>query len=444
MGLQKVHSNNMTQTRKHNFAIQDNSLMEKVVEHNNLKRALERVEKNKGAAGVDGMTTDELRKSLKRNWPTVRDQLLNGTYEPKPVRRVEIPKSDGGVRELGIPTVLDRFIQQAIQQVLTPIFDPQFSNNSYGFRPGRSARQAVYKAKEVIESGYNIVVDIDLEKFFDRVNHDMLMGEIMSKTGDIRMHKIIRKYLQSGTLLNGVRIRSEEGTPQGGPLSPLLSNILLDRLDKELEKRGHKFIRYADDCNIYVKTQRAGQRVYAGIKKFIEKELKLKINELKSAVDKPAKRRFLGFTILKSKEIKIGLAKKTIKRFKDNVRKLTNKSWGISMEQRIKALNQYLVGWSNYFRIADTESIFERLDSWIRRRLRACHLKQWKRCKTKLNMLIKLGISVKWASRIAYSRKKYWRLSKTAQIHKALNKEYWENMGLISMSRRYQEKCISI
>ena len=410
--------------------------MEKVVESENLKKALKRVESNKGSAGVDNMQVDELRPFLKEHWNRIKQELLDGTYKPSPVRRSEISKPDGGVRELGIPTVLDRFIQQAIQQVLTPIFEPTFSEFSYGFRPGKSARQAVRKAQEYIKSGKTIVVDIDLEKFFDRVNHDLLMTKVAKQVADTRIHKVIRRYLQAGVMLNGCCVATEEGTPQGGPISPLLANIMLNDLDHELTQRGHSFARYADDCNIYVSSRRAGQRVYASIRKFIHERLKLKVNVRKSAVDRPNRRKFLGFSFTSCKEVKLRIAPKTKIKFKEKVRELTNRSKGISMEERLEKLNVYLKGWSGYFGIAQTKSVFQELDEWIRRRMRMCLLKQWRRCKTKLSKLVNLGIPEKWAGCIAFSRKKYWRLANTPQVNKALGFKYWREQGLVSLVER--------
>ena len=410
--------------------------MEKVVERSNLKKALERVERNKGAAGIDEIQTSELRQFLKANWENIKQELLDGTYKPAPVRRVEIPKQDGGARLLGIPTVLDRFTQQAIQQVLTPIFEPTFSEFSYGFRPGKSARQAVRQAQRYIRSGRRIVVDIDLEKFFDRVNHDLLMSKLMKQVKDKRIHKIIRRYLQAGVMLNGCCVASEEGTPQGGPISPLLANIRLKDLDQELTNRGHAFVRYADDCNIYVKSKRAGQRVYQSVSKFIQKQLKLKVNEGKSAVDYPNKRKFLGFSVTICKQVKLRIAPKTKEKFKANIRKLTKRNRSISMKERLEKLNAYLLGWSGYFGISETKRVFQDLDEWIRRRLRMCLLKQWKRCKTKLRNLAKLGIPEDWGGCLAFSRKKYWRLANTPQINKALGLAYWREQGLISLVDR--------
>ena len=426
----------MTQIENHISTNFNDCLMEKVVEHYNLKKALERVESNKGAAGIDGMQTCELRQFLKANWTNTKQELLDGTYKPAPVRRFEIPKPDGGVRMLGIPTVLDRFIQQAIQQVLTAIFEPTFSQFSYGFRSGKSARQAVRQAQSYIRSGKRIVVDIDLEKFFDSVNHDLLMSKLAKQINDKRVLKTIRRYLQSGVMLNGCCVATEEGTPQGGPISPLLANIMLNDLDQELTKRGHAFVRYADDCNIYVKSRRAGQRVYASIGKFIQEHLKLKVNEEKSAVDYPCNRKFLGFSFTLCERVKLRIAPKTKEKFKANIRKLTSRRRSISMKKRLEKLNAYLLGWSGYFGIAEAKRVFQDLDEWIRRRLRMCSLKQWKHCKTKLRKLAKLGIPEDWGCKIAFSRKKYWRLANTPQINKALGLAYWREQGLISLVDR--------
>ena len=444
LGSHEGQSILMTQVTKHILANQNISLMEKVVEHGNLKKALERVESNKGAPGVDKMNVSELRPHLRKHWPNIKQELLEGTYRPAPVRRVEIPKQGGGVRQLGIPTVLDRFIQQAVQQVLTPIFEPQFSQFSYGFRPGKGARKAVRQSQVFIQSGKRIVVDIDLEKFFDRVNHDILMSKVTEHVHDKRMHKLIRRFLQSGVMLNGCCVRTEEGTPQGGPISPLLANIMLNDLDKELARRGHSFVRYADDCNIYVKSKRAGQRVYASIGGFINERLKLKVNEGKSAVDFPWKRSFLGFSVTPGEQNKLSIAPKTRDRFKEHIRRLTSRSKSISMKERLVELNAYLLGWSGYFGIAQTESIFHGLDQWIRRRLRMCLLKQWKLCKTKLRNLVALGIPERWAGCVAFSRKQYWRIAHTPQINKALGVAYWRKQGLISLVDRYDELLVSL
>jgi group II intron reverse transcriptase/maturase len=432
----------MTRVNNHILADATSHLMEKVVETENIKKALKRVEGNKGAHGVDNMQVEELRPHLKAHWMRIKQELLEGTYQPAPVRRVEIPKPDGGVRELGIPTVLDRFIQQAIQQILTPIFEPTFSEFSYGFRPGKSARQAVLKAQEYIQSGKTIVVDIDLEKFFDRVNHDLLMTKIAKQVSDRRMHRIIRRYLHAGIMLNGCHVPTVDGVPQGGPLSPLLSNVMLNELDQELTQRGHSFVRYADDQNTYVSSKRAGKRIYASIKKFLENRLKLKVNEQKSAVDRPVNRKFLGFSFTAGVKARLRIAPKTRIKFEEKIRELTKRSWSVSMDQRIKQLNSYLMGWGGYFGIAQTKSIFQELDEWIRRRLRMCLLKQWKLGKTKLANLVKLGIGENWAGCVVFSRKGHWRLAKTPQINKALNLAYWQEQGLVRLVDR-QSKMLS-
>src|SRR4051812_25308882 len=338
-------------------------LLNQILSRENMLQALKRVEQNKGSHGVDMMPVQILRQHLVENWLSIREAILKGTYEPMPVRRVEIPKPNGGVRLLGIPTVTDRLIQQAIAQVLTTIYDPTFSEHSYGFRPNRRGHDAVREAKEYIEKGYRWVVDMDLEKFFDKVNHDRLMGALAKRIKDKMFLKLIRKYLQSGVLINGVVQESEEGTPQGGPLSPLLSNIVLDELDKELEERGHKFVRYADDCNIYVKTQKAGNRVMDSITSFIKEKLKLKVNLNKSAVDRPWKRKFLGFSFTNGKEPKVRIAKESVKRMKNKIREITSRKKPYPMEYRIKKLNQYLMGWCGYFALADTPSVFIKFDS---------------------------------------------------------------------------------
>ncbi|MCH6269678.1 group II intron reverse transcriptase/maturase, partial [Neobacillus citreus] len=344
----------------------------------------------------------------------------------------------GGVRLLGIPTVTDRFIQQAIAQILTPIFDPTFSKNSYGFRPNRSAHNAVRKAKGYIKEGFRWVIDMDLEKFFDKVNHDKLMGILAKRIEDRTLLKLIRKYLQSGVMLNGVVQLTEEGTPQGGPLSPLLSNIILDKLDKELETRGHKFVRYADDCNIYVKSLKAGDRVMESITTFIEQKLKLKVNRYKSAVDRPWKRKFLGFSFTWNKEPKVRITKESIRRFKTKIRELTSRSKPFPLEVRIEMLNRYLTGWCGYFALADTPSKFKEFDEWIRRRLRMCEWKQWKKPKTRVRKLIGLGVPDYKAHEWGNSRKKYWRVACSPILHKTLDNSYWNKRGLKSLYNRYE------
>jgi len=412
-------------------------LMGQILSRENLQAAIKRVEANKGAAGVDGVTTRQLREYVQKHWPEIKLKLQEGTYKPSPVRKVEIPKPEGGLRVLGIPTVIDRFIQQAILQVLTPLFDPGFSPHSYGFRPGKRGHDAVQQARKYIEEGYCIVVDIDLEKFFDRINHDILMSRVARKVKDKKLLKLIRSYLNSGIMVEGIRVRTEEGTPQGGPLSPLLANILLDDLDKELERRLLRFCRYADDCNIYVKTKRAGERVKQSITRYLEKKLRLKVSEVKSAVDRPWKRKFLGFSFYKQKVIKVRIAPKSLKRLKNKIREITNPTWSISMNERIQRLNQYLTGWIGYYALADTPSVLEGLEEWIRRRLRLCLWLQWKRVRTRIRELKALGLKKSQAKEIANTRKGAWRTTKTPHLHKALGNAYWQSQGLMSLTQRY-------
>lgn len=412
-------------------------LLEEILDSENMNLAYKRVKANKGSHGVDGMKVDELLPYLIKHGKEIKQSILEGKYTPQPVRRVEIPKPDGGVRLLGIPTVLDRMIQQAIAQVLNRIFDPSFSKSSYGFRPGKGAHQAIMAAREHIKQGNNWVVDIDLEKFFDRVNHDKLMSLVARKVRDKRVLKLTRKYLESGIMLNGVKVRNEEGTPQGGPLSPLLANIMLDELDKELERRGHKFCRYADDCNIYVKSKKAGQRVMESITRYIEQELKLKVNKNKSAVDRPSKRKFLGFSFyIKGGEVRNFIHKKPIERFKDKVRAITSRSNGRSMEWRKERLNQLITGWVNYFKIADMKNTARELDGWIRRRLRMCYWKQWKKIKTKHDNLVRLGINDVKAWEYANTRKGYWRISNSQILATSITNEYLEMEGFLSLTKR--------
>jgi len=414
-------------------------LWEQVWARENLFAALKRVESNGGAPGIDGMTVTDLRAYLIEHWLEIREALESGAYKPSPVRRVEIPKPDGGVRELGIPTVIDRLLQQAMAQVLTPIFERKFSAYSYGFRPGRSAADAIKQAQEYVQAGNEWVVDIDLEKFFDRVNHDMLMARVAREVKDKRVLKLIRAYLNSGVMINGVVTDTEEGTPQGGPLSPLLSNIMLDDLDKELEQRGHKFVRYADDCNIYVKTQRAGERVMESVRGFLEKKLKLKVNPKKSKVARNGKVKFLGFSFYKYKgEILIRVAGRSLERFRDKLRRLTKRTRSGKLEDVIREINMYTIGWIGYYRQAKTPSIYEDLDKWIRRRLRQMIWKRWKRGTTRFRELVKLGVPKRWAQEGA-GGKSPWRMSASPVINQALSNGYFRNLGLVSIKTRYLE-----
>jgi RNA-directed DNA polymerase len=409
-------------------------LMERVVETQNVREALKRVRANRGAAGVDGMTVRQLPGHLKKHWPTIREQLLTGTYQPQPVKRVEIPKPGGGVRVLGIPTVLDRFIQQAILQVMQPEWDATFSDHSFGFRPGRSAHQAVAQAQAYIGAGHEWVVDIDLEQFFDRVNHDMLMGRVANRVGDKRLLKLIRAYLNAGMMAGGVVIPRDEGTPQGGPLSPLLSNLLLDDLDRELERRGHRFVRYADDCNIYVRSERAGQRVMASVTRFLQRKLKLKVNAEKSAVARPWRRKFLGLSFTRGEKPKRKLARQTVERFKREVRKRTRASRGISLEQMIRGLSEYLRGWRAYFGFCETRTELVKLDSWIRRRLRCVAWRQWKRGPNRYHELCRRGVGDELARTTAASPRGPWHISHCQALAYAFPNAYFAQLGLISLA----------
>ncbi len=412
-------------------------LLEEILRPENLNLAHKKVRSNGGSHGVDGMRTEELLSTLKTHGESIRQSILKGNYTPQPVRRVEIPKPDGGVRQLGIPTVLDRFIQQAIAQVLNAVFDKEFSPNSYGFRPGKDAHQAIQAARKYIEEGYRWTIDLDLEKFFDRMNHDKLMALVARKVKDKRVLKLIRKYLESGIMTNGVKVKNEEGTPQGGPLSPLLANIMLDELDKELEKRGHRFCRYADDCNIYVKSRKAGERVRMSVTRYIEEKLKLKVNRNKTAVDRPSRRKFLGFSfyIVKGKARNF-IHSQCIRKFKEKVRVLTSRSNGQSMERRIEELNRLMTGWVNYFRLADMRRIASELDGWIRRRIRMCFWKQWKRIKARHDNLVRLGLGQSKAWEFANSRKGCWSLSGSPVLTSTLTNGYIDKLGFTSLTKR--------
>jgi RNA-directed DNA polymerase len=405
-------------------------LMEEVCERENCKGALARVRANKGSAGVDGMTVQQLPGFLKQHWPVIREQLLSGTYEPQPVKRVEIPKPDGGKRKLGIPTVLDRFIQQAVMQVLQDRWDGTFSDHSYGFRPGRSAHQAVGQAQQYIAEGYRWVVDLDLEKFFDRVNHDRLMARIAEWVSDKRVLKLIRAFLRAGVMEDGLVSPVDEGTPQGGPLSPLLSNIVLDELDRELERRGLRFARYADDSNIYVRSRRAGERVMESMVRFITRKLKLKVNRQKSAVARPWERKFLGFSFTWNREPKRRVAPKAVFRFKQRVRELTRRTRGVSIERMAAELAQYLQGWIGYFGRCQTPSVLQGLEEWTRRRLRSVVWKQWKRGTVRFAELRKRGVGQDLAAQTAGSAHGPWRMANSPALTIALPNAYFTSLGI--------------
>ncbi|HET6230440.1 MAG TPA: group II intron reverse transcriptase/maturase [Longimicrobiaceae bacterium] len=406
-------------------------LMERVVERGNLFSALKRVRKNKGSPGIDGMRVEDLAAYLRENWERIRAELLAGSYRPSAVRRHEIPKSGGGMRQLGIPTVLDRFIQQAILQVLQPIFDPTFSEHSYGFRPGRRAHGAVCQAQRDVQSGRRWVVDVDLEKFFDRVNHDVLMSRLEKRIGDKRLLRVIRRYLEAGVLANGVVVERHEGTPQGGPLSPLLANVLLDEVDQALERSGHAFVRYADDCNVYVRSKRAGERVLERLRALYAK-LRLKVNEDKSAVARVWDRKFLGYSfwVAKGREVKRRAAPKALEDFKERIRQITSRNGGRSLGRVVEELRAYLLGWKAYFRLADTPGVFHDLDQWIARRLRMVQLKQWKRGRTAYREMRTRGVPEQLAAVAAKHTRSWWRMSRHGALQTALPGKLFEQMGL--------------
>lgn len=411
-------------------------LMEEVCERENLKKALKQVQANKGSPGIDRMTVAKLPDFLRKHWPALRDQLLGGTYQPKPVKRVEIPKPDGGMRKLGIPTVLDRFIQQAVMQVLQKRWDPTFSQHSYGFRPKRSAHQAVAQAQKYIAEGHRHVVDIDLEKFFDRVNHDILMDRVAKRISDKRLLKLTRAFLEAGVMENGLVSPIDEGTPQGGPLSPLLSNLVLDDLDRELAKRGHCFVRYADDCNIYVRSRAAGDRVMESVTAFITKRLKLKVNREKSAVARPWERKFLGFSFTIGREPRRRIAPKALERFKGRIRELTRRTRCVSLEQRVKETAAYLNGWRAYFGYCQTPSVLQRLDEWIGRRLRCAIWKQWKRGPKRFAELRQRRVGKDLAAQTAGSPHGPWRLANSPALNMALPISFFVSLGLPRLNAR--------
>lgn len=420
---------------------QGSGLMEAVCERGNLMLAYQRVVKNKGAAGIDGIGVAEFKDHLKLHWPTIKAKLLAGDYMPSPVRRVDIPKPQGGVRTLGIPTLTDRMIQQALHQVLSPIFEADFSASSYGFRPGRSAHQAVKAARRYVAEGRRVVVDMDLEKFFDRVNHDLLMEKLSKKISDGRVHRLIRRYLEAGMMAEGIVSPRTEGTPQGGPLSPLLSNILLTELDWELERRGHTFCRYADDCNIYVKSKAAGERVMAGITRFLSDKLKLTVNAAKSAVARPWERKFLGYSMTRHKAPRLRIAPTSLKRLEDKIRDVLKGARGRSLTQVITELTPILRGWMAYFGLTETKSALEELDGWIRRKLRCILWRQWKRPYTRAMNLMKSGLAEERAWRSACNQRGPWWNSGASHMNQAFPKLYFDRLGLVSLldtTRRLQ------
>ncbi len=413
-------------------------LMEQVVGHSNLLNALKRVETNKGASGVDGLEVKDLRRYLGKNWQRIKAELLAGEYKPHPVRRVDIPKPGGGTRMLGIPTAVDRFIQQALLQALSPIFDPGFSPSSYGFRPGRSAHLAVSAARKHIEAGYRWVVDMDLEKFFDRVNHDILMSRVSRQVKDKRVLKLIRAFLEADIVFNGTATAHFEGTPQGGPLSPLLSNILLDDLDKELERRGHRFCRYADDCNIYVRSKAAGERVMESLVKFLGMRLKLKVNPVKSAVARPWKRKFLGYSVTVHYKPKLKAAPEAVKRFKAKLRDIFRRGRGRNIRRVIAELNEVSVGWVNYFRLAQVKGIFEELDQWIRRKLRCILWRQWKKPRTRAKKMISYGLEPARAYSSAYNGRGPWWNAGASHMNACVTTRWLHKQGLVSLLYTHQ------
>jgi len=429
-----------TGSREERSYCEQKDLLEQVVEQANMLQALERVEFNRGGGGVDGMSTVELRPWLKMHWRMIKTKLLDGTYEPEAVKEVMIPKPDGGERQLGIPTVLDRLIQQAIAQVLMPMFDPDFSEQSYGFRPNKRAIQAVKQAREYQVEGKRWVVDLDLEKFFDEVNHDILMQSLRKKIKDQRLLKLIGKYLRSGLMREGVESQRTKGTPQGGPLSPLLSNILLDRFDKELEKRGHSYVRYADDCNIYVQSKRSGERVLKSVTSWLGKHLKLKVNQAKSSVGRPWQRKFLGYSVTSNKKPKLRIAPKSVKRFKSKIKTLMRRGRGRNQQAFIAdTLNPVLRGWIGYYYQCETYGVLDQLDGWIRRRLRNIQWRQWKKPRTRRKKLLALGASEETASASAYNGRGAWWNSGATHLNLLLPKKYFDKKGLISLQERRLE-----
>ena len=406
------------------------NLLERILSRENMLKAWKRVKTNKGASGIDGITIEDFPDYLRKHWHRIREELLAGLYQPSPVRRVEIPKPTGGFRPLGIPIVLDRLIQQAIAQVLNPIFDSDFSESSFGFRPGRSAHDAVYQVRDHIRQRKRIAVDMDLSKFFDTVNHDVLMHRISRKVRDKRLLRLIGKYLRAGVVVNGRLHRTSKGVPQGGPLSPLLANILLDSLDKELEKRGHKFVRYADDFIILVKSKSAGERVMRSVQKYLERKLKLQVNERKSHVRGTNDTSFLGFSFMKTK---VCWSDASFREFKRRVKRLTGRSWFVSMDYRYYKLTEYIRGWMNYYGISEYYNPIPEIDQWLRRRMRMCYWKQWRYCRTRVRNLQKLGVSLNLAIPVSLSRKGPWNMSRTMATQAGMTNQWLKDQGLVSV-----------
>jgi RNA-directed DNA polymerase len=413
------------------------TLLEQVVERENLMQALKRVRANKGAPGVDGMTVEDLGPYLKAHWIQIREELLSGRYEPQAVRGVDIPKSAGGTRRLGIPTVIDRFIQQAILQVLTPLIDPTFSKASYGYRPGRSAQQAVQSGRKHVEAGFRWVVDLDLEQFFDRVNHDILMSRMARRIKDKRLLKLLRRFLEAGMMVEGVVQEHGQGTPQGGPLSPLLSNVLLDELDKELEQRGHRFCRYADDCNVYVRSKAAGERVLASLEKFLWKRLKLMVNRTKSVVERPWKRKFLGYSMTVDYKPKLRVAAASIKRAKAELKVLFRQGRGRRLSSVIEDVNAFTRGWVSYYRLSQTRGVFEEMDQWLRHRLRAILWRQWKRPKTREAKMIQRGLDKERAWESAVNGRGPWWNAGASHMNACVTTQWFRAEGLLSLLEQH-------
>lgn len=413
-------------------------MLEEILNRDNMTKALRRVESNKGCSGVDGMETGDLLPFLNAEWTSIKAEILDGTYKPKAVKQVEIPKPNGGKRNLGIPTVLDRLIQQAISQKLNEMYDKGFSESSYGFRPQRSAHQAVIRAQEYLNAGYTKVIEFDLEKFFDKVNHDRLMTTLARRINDKRLLKLIHKYLKGGVMVGGMMSLRTEGTPQGSPLSPILSNIVLDELDKELEHRGHKFVRYADDISIYVRSDKSAVRVKESITRFIEGKLKLKVNQTKSKISSPNDSQLLGFTFNSDEQgFQIRISKKSYQKLKEKLRKLTSRKWSINMEERLKRLKKTTSGWVNYFRIAKCRNQLKDLDGWIRFRLRMCKWKTWKRIGTRITNLVKLGLNTDQATQFAYTRKGHCRIAHSPILTRTLTNNYFTKLGYVKLEDVY-------